>query len=172
MGYDNTSLSTDVPEYPSTSDDPVRALYDGDISSGILQKFAAYYRSNLWNPVDMSSDSYFCVRQNSGEYLFYVGDIESNGKINSCKLVRYRQVSAGGYNTAFEWSVSTLGSGNVDTGGYSGYIYSSYPAYPSNPYMDEYIDKAYASFFSCAILILVSVCALGSAIRRFFNAKS
>lgn len=169
MAYDNTTISDDFVTASPADDDTVRALYSGDISTSILQKFAAFYRDNCFNPFRASNDSYFCIRSNSSEYRFYVGDIDADGKIHSAKVVTYRGVSVGGYNTYYEWTEASASSGYVDLDGYSGYIYSSYSGYCPNPYISQYSDSAYTAFFSLTLTVCVIFFGLVSAIRRFFK---
>lgn len=172
MVYDNEPIITRDPvEVLPLDDDPVRSLYSGDISSTILQKFASWYRDNYFSPIRSANDSYFCIRTGNSEYKFYVGDISSSGQISNAKCVTYQAINPSGYNTAWTWSVSTVTSGSIDLDGYSGYIYSSYDTYASNPYMSTYTDNAYAAFFSISVCVCLLFTILVMGIRRFFNVK-
>lgn len=170
MAYDSSTVPYDTFEDAVDADDTFRSLYSGDISSSILQKFAAFYRDHMFSPFRSVNDSYFCIRSNASEYKFYVGNIDSDGKIHSATVVTYRGVTTGGsYNTHYEWSEATASSGYIDLDGYSGYIYSSYSGYSPNPYISQYSDSAYTAFFSLTLTVCVIFFGLVSALRRFFK---
>lgn len=174
MAYDSgrvEPVSSDDPGYieplPSDSGSD-RALYSGDISNTILQRFAAWEQDNLgYNPFNWSNH-YFIVRTGDSTYKGYFGDIESDGKINSADVVTYQAVSAGAYNTAWTWSVSHVQSGVVDLAGYSGYIYSSYSTYQSNPYMVQYHNERLTSACVYALLFFCCIVCIGFLIKGWF----
>lgn len=149
--------------------DPVRTLYSGDVGTSILQKFASWYQDRYYCSIDHLDDNYYCVRTSDRTYKFYVGDISATGAITDCDVVTYEQVQIGGYNTAWSWSVSHATSGYVDLDGYSGYIYSSYSAYQSNPYMVQVKTDAIMILSTLACAIMLVGMALFRVIRRWFN---
>ena len=130
MEYETNIPTQQIDENPTPTPE-LRALYDGDISSQILEKLSGYYteHSDRMNP-----ESYFITRNGNYDYTLYYGDISESGAISSCKAVRYYGVNSGSYSIAFRLSVSELESGTVDLAGYSGYIYSSY----NNAYYSAY----------------------------------
>lgn len=167
MEYDEVDYTIE-PVDPSPSPSPeLRALYDGDISSTVLEKLSGYYieHSDRVNPED-----YFIVRQGQYDYILYYGDIESDGSINDATVVRYYAVNTGSYAAAYRLSVSESTSGSVDLGGYSGYIYSSYESYLPSPYISTGKVSASASLWITIASCLFICATVGLVIWRWFNA--
>lgn len=166
MEYETNIPIESVDPDPSPTAE-LRALYDGDVSSQILQKLSGYYieHSDKLNPED-----YFIVRTGNNDYSLYYGEISANGTITSATRVRYYAVNNGSYAAAFRLSVSELGSGSVDLDGYEAYIYSSYESYLPSPYIAENNAPVRGGFFSAVIMLLVACAVVGTIVWRFFNA--
>ena len=146
----------------------LRALYDGDVSSTILQKLSGYYieHSDKLNPED-----YFIVRTGNNDYSLYYGNISETGSITNAIRVRYYAVNSGSYTAAYRLSVSQLGSGSVDLDGYEAYIYSSYESYLPSPYIAENNTPVRGGFFTAVLMVLCACAVVGAIVWRFFNAK-
>lgn len=145
--------------------DPERALYDGDLSSSVLTKLSAYYLDdyNLLSPAD-----YFVVRQGQYDYRLYYGDIDEDGTINDCQLVRY--YSTGSYGSGYNVSIATLSGGSVDLSGYSGYVYSSYDSYLPSPDIVSGVNSIHARGSLLCLSVCLVACMLYTMIRRLFHA--
>lgn len=152
--------------------DPVRTLYSGDVGTSVLQKFASWYQDRYFCSIDHFNDHYYCVRTSDRTYKFYVGEVSAAGAITDCDVVTYEQIQIGGYNTAWTWSVSHATSGYVDLDGYSGFIYSSYPAYQSNPYMVQVKTDSILILSTLACAIMLVGMALFRVIRRWFDVNN
>ena len=144
----------------------LRSLYDGDISSSILQKLSGYYleHSDKLNPED-----YFIVRTGNNDYSLYFGDISESGVITSATRVRYYAVNTGSYAAVYRLSVSELDTGSVDLDGYEAYIYSSYDSYLPSPYLAENESSVRGGLFTAVIMVMAAICVVGVVIGRFFN---
>lgn len=166
MEYEVDQTIEPVDADPSATPE-LRALYDGDISSSILEKLSGYYteHSDKLDPED-----YFIVRQAQYDYLLYYGEIAEDGTITSAKVVRYYATNTGSYAAVYRLSVSETSSGRVDLSGYSGYIYSSYESYLPSPYIatskPSVSTGLWVSVMSC-VLICATVAVV---VWRWLNA--
>lgn len=167
MVYDDNKAFEQVNEDPSPSPE-LRALYDGDISTQILEKLSSYY---IEHADKMNPEDYFIVRTGQSDYTLYFGDIEANGSINNATAVRYYGVNTGSYAVAYRLSVSEASSGSVDLGGYSGYIYSSYDNYLPSPYISTGKVSSTASLWITIMSCLFICATVGVVIWRFLNAR-
>ena len=122
---DYTPIPVESPRLEDVLDDSrvgIESVYDGSISSSILNFFSGYYRNHYEN------DNYLIVRDGQYTYRMYVGDIVLNGKsciVSNCDLITYHSNS--GYDFTPYYSVDTGVSSVVDitSGGYlSSYVYS------------------------------------------------
>lgn len=150
--------------------DQLRSLYTGDISTSILQKFASWDQVHNYISLDPVDHNYFCVRSDSSTYKCYIGHVSAAGYITGpTTVLTYESVGAGGYSTAYTWSVAQVESGRVDLNGYNGYIYSSYEGYAPNPYMQQYRNDNITSLSSFALLILCAAVFLGFMVWRWIK---
>lgn len=163
MGYDDIDVSSLPVESPSP-DSEVRSVYEGDISSSILQKLAAYYNDHA-----QAGDDYIIVRPSQNDYRLYYGGTITGTSCSGSTMVRYYG-STSGYSTYFNLSVTEDYSGSIDSTGYSGYIYSSIDSWLPNPYISDYKPN-YLGFVSLSLLlVVVTTVSLISFIRGFFYA--
>lgn len=174
---DGADLRTIGPEFDNSGDDlstddpSVRALYTGDISTSIQERFTALIVERYSDRMCFPDFNYFSVRNSDSTYTLYCGDIDVDGKINDADVYQYQQVSAGGYSTAWTWSESHASNGRVDLSGYSGYIYSSYEDYqPLRGFPQAKIDSQ-SHMLLTFILMFAVIVALGSLIKGWFNVK-
>ena len=156
QGYNfEMPAATSEPEVtlqPAATEEPVRAVYDGNISSSILEYFAGVYTRLTHNMVNLPD--YLIVRTGQYEYRMYVGHMISDGVFDGVtKLYRYYGVTSGGYSVNYNYSSSEVISPNVDISGFSGYIYSSSDSFIPNPYIEESNPTHYISLVSLAILL-------------------
>lgn len=166
MEYEDNPTTEPVDETPAPTAE-LRALYDGDISSSILEKLSSYYTEHS-DP--MEKENYFIVRQSQYDYILYYGDISSSGAISDAHVVRYYAVNTGSYAATYRLSVSEATSGSVDLSGPSAYIYSSYEQYLPSPYIvtgkHSVSMGLWVSVMSCVIICVT----VGIIVWRFLNA--
>ena len=89
--------------------DGIEAVYDGSISSSVLNFFSAYYRNHYEN------QNYLIIRDSQFTYRMYVGDIIPNGKsctVRNCDMISYHSNS--GYDYTPYYFVDTRVSPALD----------------------------------------------------------
>lgn len=134
----------------------IDAVYDGSISSSILNFFSGYYRNHYEN------DSYLILRDGQYTYRMYVGDIVSNGKsctINNCDMITYHSNS--GYDFTPYYFVDTGVSTVVDitSGGHlSTYVYSDVVGSAVPDIQNYYHDLATGTFCGVTCIMVVIAC--------------
>lgn len=168
MEYEDNPTLEPVDETPAPTPE-LRALYDGDISSSILEKLSSYYTEHS-DPLE--KEDYFIVRQSQYDYLLYYGEISSSGAIADATIVRYYAVNTGSYAATYRLSVSEATSGSVDLSGPSAYIYSSYDQYLPSPYIvtgkNSVSMGLWVSVMSCVV-----ICAtVAIVVWRWLNANN
>lgn len=101
----------------------INSVYDGSISSTILNWFAGYYRSHY------DTEDYLILRDGQYTYRMYVGSIVADGKtciLSNCDVVTYHS-SSSAYDYTPYYSVASGVSTTIDiTSGnqLSAYVYS------------------------------------------------
>lgn len=109
------------------SEDPERAVYDGDISDSILAKLSAYYNEH-------GSKDYAIYRADQYHYYLVYGDY-SEGSFSNATVVSYTLNS--GYTSYATVTVSSVSSSRPDLSGATGYVYSSIASYLPSRYISS-----------------------------------
>lgn len=168
MEYEVDQTIEPINEDPTATPE-LRALYEGDISTTILEKLSAYYTEHS-DPLE--KPNYFIVRQSQSEYILYYGDISSSGAISDATVVRYYGYNTGSYTAVYRLNVSQASSGSVDLSGPTGYIYSSYDRYLPSPYIvtgkSSVTMGLWVSVLSCVVLCAT----VGVIVWRWLNAHN
>lgn len=134
----------------------IEAVYDGSISSSILNFFSGYYRNHYEN------DNYLILRDGQYTYRMYVGDIVSNGKsctVSNCDMITYHSNS--GYDFTPYYFVDTGVSAVVDitSGGHlSTYVYSDVVGSAVPDIQNYYHDLATGTFCGVTCIMVVIAC--------------
>lgn len=134
----------------------VEAVYDGSISSSILNFFSGYYRNHYEN------DNYLILRDGQYTYRMYVGDIVPNGKsctVSNCDIITYHSNS--GYDFTPYYFVDTGVSAVVDitSGGHlSTYVYSDVVGAAVPDIQNYYHDLATGTFCGVTCIMVVIAC--------------
>ena len=134
----------------------VDAVYDGSISSSILNFFSGYYRNHYEN------QNYLILRDGQYTYRMYVGDIIPNGKsctVRNCDMITYHSNS--GYDFTPYYSVDTGVSAVVDitSGGHlSTYVYSDVVGACVPDMQNYYYDLATGTFCGVTCIMVVIAC--------------
>ena len=156
---DYTPIPVESPRFEDVVKDPlvgIDAVYDGSISSSVLNFFSGYYRNHYEN------DNYLIVRDGQYTYRMYVGDIVSNGKsctVSNCDMITYHSNS--GYDFTPYYSVDTGVSAVVDitSGGYlSTYVYSDVVGACVPDIQNYYHDLASGTFCGVTCIMVVIAC--------------
>lgn len=101
----------------------VKAVYDGSISSSVLNFFSGYYRTHY------KGDSYLVLRDGQYTYRMYVGSIVSDGKtciVSNCDVVTYHS-NGSSYDYTPYYTVASGVSDTIDISSgnqLSAYVYS------------------------------------------------
>lgn len=134
----------------------IEAVYDGSISSSILNFFSGYYRNHYEN------DNYLILRDGQYTYRMYVGDIVSNGKsctVSNCDMITYHSNS--GYDFTPYYFVDSGVSAVVDiTSGahLSTYVYSDVVGACVPDIQNYYHDLATGTFCGVTCIMVVIAC--------------
>ena len=136
--------------------DGIEAVYDGSISSSILNFFSGYYRNHYEN------DNYLIVRDGQYTYRMYVGDIIPNGKscsVSNCDMITYHSNS--GYDFTPYYFVDTGVSAVVDIssgGQLSTYVYSDVVGACVPDIQNYYHSLATGTFCGVTCIMVVIAC--------------
>ena len=156
---DYTPVPVESPRIDDVVKDPldgIQAVYDGSISSSVLNFFCGYYRNHYEN------QSYLILRDGQYTYRMYVGDIISNGKsctVRNCDTITYHSNS--GYDFTPYYSVDTGVSAVVDitSGGHlSTYVYSDVVGACVPDIQTYYYDLATGTFCGVTCVMIVIAC--------------
>lgn len=134
----------------------IDSVYDGSISSSILNFFSGYYRNHYEN------DNYLIVRDSQYTYRMYVGDIVPNGNkctVSNCDMITYHSDS--GYDFTPYYFVDTGVSAVVDitSGGHlSTYVYSDVIGAAVPDIQNYYHDLATGTFCGVTCIMVVIAC--------------
>lgn len=107
------------------SEDPERAVYDGDISDSILAKLSAYYNEH-------GSGDYCIYRPSQYSYILLYGSY-SNGSYTGTRVT---YTLSGNYYSSASLSVSGISNFQPDLSGSTGYIYSNADQFLPSRYID------------------------------------
>ena len=146
--------------------DGIDAVYDGSISSSILNFFSGYYRNHYEN------DNYLIVRDGQYTYRMYVGDIIPNGKsctVSNCDMITYHSNS--GYDFTPYYFVDTGVSAVVDIssgGQLSTYVYSDVVG-ACVPDIQNYYHSLASGTFCGVTCIMVVIACLFSVIKGWLT---
>ena len=156
---DYTPIPVESPRLEDVLDDSrvgIESVYDGSISSSILNFFSGYYRNHYEN------DNYLILRDGQYTYRMYVGDIVSNGKsctVSNCDMITYHSNS--GYDFTPYYFVDTGVSAVVDitSGGHlSTYVYSDVVGACVPDIQNYYHDLATGTFCGVTCIMVVIAC--------------
>lgn len=134
----------------------IEAVYDGSISSSVLNFFSGYYRNHYEN------ENYLILRDGQYTYRMYVGDIVSNGKsctVSNCDMITYHSNS--GYDFTPYYFVDTGVSAVVDIssgGQLSTYVYSDVVGACVPDIQNYYHDLASGTFCGVTCIMVVIAC--------------
>lgn len=152
-------IPVETPCFDAVVKDPLvgtEAVYDGSISSSVLNFFSGYYRNHYEN------ENYLILRDGQYTYRMYVGDIVPNGKsctVSNCDMITYHSNS--GYDFTPYYSVDTGVSAVVDitSGGYlSTYVYSDVVGACVPDIQNYYHDLATGTFCGVTCIMVVIAC--------------
>lgn len=152
-------IPIETPRLDDVVKDPlvgVDAVYDGSISSSILNFFSGYYRNHYEN------ENYLIVRDGQYTYRMYVGDIVPNGKsctVSNCDMITYHSDS--GFDFTPYYFVDTGVSAVVDitSGGHlSTYVYSDVVGAVVPDIQNYYHDLATGTFCGVTCIMVVIAC--------------
>lgn len=152
-------MPVETPNFADVVSEPLvgeKAVYDGSISSSILNFFAGYYRNHYDN------ENYLILRDGQYIYRMYVGDIVPNGHkctVSNCDMITYN--SNAGYDFTPYYSVDTGVSAVVDitSGGHlSTYVYSDVVGACVPDIQNYYHDLATGTFCGVTCLMVVIAC--------------
>lgn len=144
----------------------IEAVYDGSISSSVLNFFSGYYRNHYEN------ESYLILRDGQYTYRMYVGDIVSNGKnctVSNCDMITYHSNS--GYDFTPYYFVDTGVSSVVDIssgGQLSTYVYSDVVG-ACVPDIQNYYHSLASGTFCGVTCIMVVIACLFSVIKGWLT---
>lgn len=115
-----------------TEDPSIRAVYDGDISDGILAKFSEYYNTHA-GPFD----KYVIYRPSQYQYVMVYGQTSDFISWTSAQEVLY---NAPTYGTSATFSLGRSGSFSIGSSalvGNTGFVYSSSSDFFPSRYVDS-----------------------------------
>ena len=162
-------IPVETPHFDDVVKEPlvgIEAVYDGSISSSVLNFFSGYYRNHYEN------ENYLILRDGQYTYRMYVGDIVSNGKscsVSNCDMITYHSNS--GYDFTPYYFVDTGVSAVVDisSGGHlSTYVYSDVVGACVPDIQNYYHDLATGTFCGVTCIMVVIAC-LFSVIRGWLT---
>ncbi len=152
-------IPVETPRFGDVVKDPlvgIEAVYDGSISSSVLNFFSGYYRNHYENK------NYLILRDGQYTYRMYVGDIVPNGKsctVSNCDMITYHSNS--GYDFTPYYSVDTGVSSVVDitSGGHlSTYVYSDVVGACVPDIQNYYHDLGTGTFCGVTCIMVVIAC--------------
>ena len=152
-------IPVETPRFDDMVKDPlvgIEAVYDGSISSSVLNFFSGYYRNHYYN------ENYLILRDGQYTYRMYVGDIVSNGKsctVSNCDMITYHSNS--GYDFTPYYFVDSGVSAVVDitSGGHlSTYVYSDVVGACVPDIQNYYHDLATGTFCGVTCIMVVIAC--------------
>lgn len=156
---DYTPIPVESPRLEDLLDDSrigIESVYDGSISSSILNFFSGYYRNHYDN------QDYLIVRDGQYTYRMYVGVIIPNGNIcnvKDCDMITYHSNS--GYDYTPYYFVETGVSAVVDItsgGRLSTYVYSSVVGSCVSDIQNYYHGLATGTFCGVTCIMVVIAC--------------
>ena len=114
--FDIDDIPYNPPYQKITSETLVGAnsVYDGSISSTILNWFSGYYSNHYEN------QNYLILRDSQYTYRMYVGDIVPNGKtctIRNCDMITYNSNSSYDYTSYYTVETGVSAVVDISSGG-------------------------------------------------------
>ena len=156
---DYTPIPVESPRLEDLLDDSrigIESVYDGSISSSVLNFFSGYYRNHYEN------QNYLILRDGQYTYRMYVGDIVSNGKscnVRNCDMITYHSDS--GYDYTPYYVVDTGVSAVVDISSgqrLSAYVYSDVVGACVPDIQNYYYSLATGTFCGVTCIMVVIAC--------------
>lgn len=143
-----------------------KAVYDGSISSSILNFFSGYYRNHYEN------QSYLIVRDGQYTYRMYVGDIVPDGKsctVRNCDMITYHSNSNYDYTPYYSVESGVSSVVDISSGGrLSTYAYSDVVG-ACVPDIQNYYHSFATGTFCGVTCIMVVVACLFSVIKGWLT---
>ena len=132
------------------------SVYDGSISSTILNWFSGYYSNHYEN------ENYLILRDGQYTYRMYVGDIVSNGKtctVRNCDMITYNSNSAYDYTPYYTFETGVSAVVDISSGGrLSTYVYSDVVGSCVPDIENYYFDLATGTFCGVTCIMVVIAC--------------
>lgn len=134
----------------------IDAVYDGSISSSVLNFFSGYYRNHYEN------QSYLILRDGQYTYRMYVGDIIPNGKsctLRNCDMITYHSNSGYDYTPYYIVDAGVSAVVDITSGGHlSTYVYSDVVGACVPDIQNYYYDLATGTFCGVTCIMVVIAC--------------
>ena len=134
----------------------VEAVYDGSISSSVLNFFSGYYRNHYEN------QSYLILRDGQYTYRMYVGDIIPDGKsctVRNCDMITYHSNSNYDYTPYYVVESGVSSVVDISSGGrLSTYVYSDVVGACVPDIQDYYIELGTGAFCGVTCIMVVVAC--------------
>ena len=136
--------------------DGIEAVYDGSISSSVLNFFSGYYRNHYEN------ENYLILRDGQYTYRMYVGDIVPNGKsctVSNCDMITYHSNSGYDFTPYYSVDIGVSSVVDITSGGYlSTYVYSDVVGACVPDIQNYYHDLATGTFCGVTCIMVVIAC--------------
>ena len=133
-----------------------KAVYDGSISSSVLNFFSGYYRNHYEN------QSYLILRDGQYTYRMYVGDIVPDGKsciVRNCDMVTYHSNSNYDYTPYYVVESGVSSVVDISSGGrLSTYVYSDVAGACVPDIQNYYYSLATGTFCGVTCIMVVVAC--------------
>ena len=175
--YYPVDISSSIPHSPYNSPYPqlddsesladAKAVYDGSISTSVLNFFSGYYRTHY------KGDSYLVLRESQYIYRMYVGSIASDGKIcivSNCDVVTYHSNSSSyDYTPYYTVASGVSDTINISSGNQlSAYVYSDVIG-SGVPDIESYNVQYYTLLFVGVFAVIACAACLFSVIRGWLT---
>ena len=132
------------------------SVYDGSISSTILNWFSGYYQNHYEN------QNYLILRDSQYTYRMYVGDIVPNDKtctVRNCDMITYNSNSAYDYTPYYTVETGVSAVVDISSGGrLSTCVYSDVVGSCVPDIENYYFDLATGTFCGVTCIMVVIAC--------------
>ena len=152
-------IPVETPRFDDVVKDPlvgIDAVYDGSISSSILNFFSGYYRNHYEN------ENYLILRDGQYSYRMYVGDIVPNGKsctVSNCDMITYHSNSGYDFTPYYSFDTGVSAVVDITSGGHlSTYVYSDVVGACVPDIQNYYHDLSTGTFCGVTCIMVVIAC--------------
>ena len=156
---DYTPIPVESPRLEDVLDDSrvgIESVYDGSISSSILNFFSGYYRNHYEN------QNYLILRDGQYTYRMYVGDIIPNGKsctVRNCDMITYHSDSGYDYTPYYVVDAGVSAVVDISSGQrLSSYVYSDVVGACVPDIQNYYYSLATGTFCGVTCIMVVIAC--------------